>query len=169
MILALFLLMSGMNGEAFLTVDTVTRTDGQRSPPPEIDGSAASLTQGQHLTAAEPFAAGEIPANLRALLIDGAMQRQAIERDAGAVAPLVHAADSGMFDDQLFRDLEVARLDLDDHITAFRADGAGRKIEVGGNQGITVIHESPSDAMLGLADHESRLSRKGNVTRAAGN
>jgi hypothetical protein len=59
--------------------------------------------RGEQNLVAEVAPAGEVPAGLRAVLIDAAKLRCRIERNAGSVASLVHANDSVVRGEQIFR------------------------------------------------------------------
>ena len=78
---------------------------------------------------AKSLAAVEVPAGLRPIGVDGAKGRGQIEGDTGAVAVLVHAAGSGVLDDEMPGD-HIAGPQLDHQMTATAAAGAGGKIGV---------------------------------------
>ena len=70
----------------------------------------------------------EIATNLRPSFIDGAEPRRRIERDARAVAPLLHAPHTVVLDHELLWHPIHERIEFDDQMTTFAAPSAGGKI-----------------------------------------
>jgi hypothetical protein len=83
--------------------------------------------------ATQAFAAIEVAARLRPILINGAELSDGVEGDASAVAALVHAADAAVLDHKCLRHLVHSGFQLDHQVAAAAAAGARRKIRVGGD------------------------------------
>lgn len=88
-------------------------------------------TMGEDATA-KALAAVKVTTGLRPLFVDGAKKRDWIEGDAGTIAPLIHATDFRVFDDQRFRH-HVTRSQFDDQVTAAAAAGTRGKVGMSGN------------------------------------
>lgn len=97
----------------------------------------------QDLTA-ERFATVEIAAGLRAGFVERAKPRYRIERDAGAVAVLIHAAHAIVFDNKFLGD-EIARAQLDYQMAAAATTGAGREIGVSFDNGTQTVRTGFGD------------------------
>lgn len=80
--------------------------------------------------AADPAATREVAAGLRALLVDGAEQRDRIEGDAGAIAALVHATGALALDDEFLGDV-ISRTQLHHEMATAATAGTRGKIGMG--------------------------------------
>jgi hypothetical protein len=100
----------------------------------------------------------EFPARLRPRRVDPTQLRFTVERHAGPVAPLVHAAHPVAFDDQVLRH-DIPGPQLDHQMTTTPATGAQGKIIVGRN---APDHDSPP----AIGEPYSALGRRPQPTRA---
>lgn len=80
--------------------------------------------------AAELAAAVELTANPRTIFVDGTGARDRVQRDAGAIALLVHEAHAVILDDVLLRHKVHVGFQLDQQVAATGATDAGGNIVV---------------------------------------